>query len=367
MTSPHRRKISAIVSRLLEWFALNARDLPWRRTSDAYSVWVSEIMLQQTQVKTVIPYWERWMTELPDLESVARAGEDRIHKLWEGLGYYSRARNLQAAARQMVSQHAGRFPRDFAAILELPGVGRYTAGAVASIAFNEARPILDGNVIRVVTRLFGIEENPREKPINDQLWAVAEELVQESAHTNSQPSAHSKAGPAQLNQSLMELGALVCTPRQPKCATCPLQSLCQAFRSGKVNDIPNLAPRATATARSFVAYVLESAEGFLVRQRPEGVVNAHLWEFPNFEYSADAPNPGAVEVAQKLFEVAPEAGDQLCMIRHSITRYRITLLVFHGKLPARRSVRGFAGTWATREQLHQLAFSSAHKKIVKLL
>src|SRR5437016_6661155 len=166
-----------VASLLLHWFAHGARDLPWRRTRDPYAIWVSEIMLQQTQVKTVIPYWERWMRALPAICNLAEATPETIHKLWEGLGYYTRVRNLQKAARQIIANHNGQFPRDHEAILELPGIGRYTAGAISSIAFNEPTPILDGNVIRVLARVFDIRENTREKETNARLWNLAEQLV----------------------------------------------------------------------------------------------------------------------------------------------------------------------------------------------
>ena len=168
--------LNRITGLLLRWFSANARELPWRRTRDPYAIWVSEIMLQQTQVKTVIPYWERWMRELPTIEAVANASPDKIHKLWEGLGYYTRARNLQKAARQIVEKHGGKFPEHFDDVLALPGIGRYTAGAICSIAFNQPTPILDGNVIRVLTRIFGIAENPKEKETNARLWKLAEDV-----------------------------------------------------------------------------------------------------------------------------------------------------------------------------------------------
>src|SRR5580692_8401340 len=175
--TPHKRKISAIVKNLLAWFAANARDLPWRRTRDPYGIWVSEIMLQQTQVKTVIPFWNRWMRELPTIAAAAKAPSAKIHKLWEGLGYYTRVRNLQKAALVIVEKHGGKFPENFDEVLELPGIGPYTAGAICSIAFNQPAPILDGNVIRVLTRIFGIAENPKEKETNAKLWRLAEEVV----------------------------------------------------------------------------------------------------------------------------------------------------------------------------------------------
>ena len=169
--------LNRLVPALLDWFSANARDLPWRRTRDPYAIWVSEIMLQQTQVKTVIPYWKRWMRKLPSIEAVAKARSDKIHKLWEGLGYYTRARNLQKAAKQILEKHNGKFPDIFDDVLALPGIGRYTAGAICSIAFNQPTPILDGNVIRVLTRVYGIGENPHEKKTNARLWQLAEELV----------------------------------------------------------------------------------------------------------------------------------------------------------------------------------------------
>ena len=174
-----------IVPRLLAWFAQNARPLPWRRTRDPYAIWISEIMLQQTQVKTVLPYWERWMRVLPDLGALARAKPERLHKLWEGLGYYTRVRNMQRAAQIMCERHGGQVPADFDALLELPGIGRYTAGAICSIAFNQPKPILDGNVIRVLTRWHGIAGNPRERKTNGHLWQIAEELVLHAAHPRS--------------------------------------------------------------------------------------------------------------------------------------------------------------------------------------
>src|SRR5436190_20222920 len=181
MASQTTRRIKALVPALLTWFKTNARDLPWRCTRDPYAIWISEIMLQQTQVQTVIPYWRRWMRELPTVQSLARARPEKVLKLWEGLGYYTRARNLQKAARIIVDRHGGRFPERFDEVLALPGIGRSTSGAICSIAFNQPTPILDGNVIRVLTRIFGIAENPREKPVADKLWKLAEAFVRAAA------------------------------------------------------------------------------------------------------------------------------------------------------------------------------------------
>ena len=180
-------KPKRLVPLLLAWFSQNARDLPWRRTRDPYAIWVSEIMLQQTQVKTVLPYWNRWMRELPTIRSLANASPERIHKLWEGLGYYTRVRNMQRAARVIVEKRGGRFPEKFDDVLALPGVGRYTAGAICSIAFNQPAAALDGNVIRVLTRIFGVSNSPREKQTNALLWQLAESLVSNSQLTTRNP------------------------------------------------------------------------------------------------------------------------------------------------------------------------------------
>jgi len=381
---PNRKnepKIPRLVSALLDWFLQNARDLPWRHTLDPYAIWISEIMLQQTQVKTVIPYWERWMRELPTVQAAAKASPARIHKLWEGLGYYTRVRNLQKAAQEIVKKDGGRFPQTFDTVLALPGIGRYTAGAICSIAFNQPTPILDGNVIRVLTRVFGIGENPREKKTNTRLWQLAEGLVLHASRFTyhvSRPKSRTRTRDedekayacSHLNQSLMELGALVCTPRNPQCEICPVKKLCVAYRQNRVEELPNLGKREAATTRYFVAFVVERNGRFLVRQRPAGVVNAHLWEFPN----AEADSSSVKGVFKSIFGFAPPALQPLCTVKHSITRYRITLEAFHVRFGGRisttpkicqaRSVRpSELGVWQTPAQMNRLAFASAHKKL----
>ena len=391
-----------LVPLLLNWFASNARDLPWRRTRDPYAIWVSEIMLQQTQVKTVIPYWERWMRQLPTIKAAANTNPDKIHKLWEGLGYYTRVRNLQKAARQIIEKHSGRFPQNLDDILALPGIGRYTAGAICSIAFNQPVPILDGNVIRVLTRIFGIGENPRERKTNAKLWQLAGKLV---VHAKTQrspikgrdsavrpdircrdacPDAAARR-PYQnspnvscsfLNQSLMELGALVCTPRNPQCGICPVKELCVAFRENRVGELPNPGKRTATTARQFIAFVVERHGRFLVRQRPAGIVNAHLWEFPNVECVKGEAD--AKQIFKTMFGVKPPGIRPLCIVKHSITRYRITLEAFHVSFEGRSSTtpkisgtRGASpseiGIWLSPAKLDLLALTSAHRKIWKRL
>ena len=329
-------------------------------------------MLQQTQVKTVIPYWERWMRELPTLAAAAQASPAKLHKLWEGLGYYTRVRNLQRAAQQVVVQHDGRFPEDFDAILALPGIGRYTAGAICSIAFNQPKPILDGNVIRVLTRVFGITADPREKKTNTRLWQLAEGLILHASHIthHASPCSH-------LNQSLMELGALICTPRSPNCAACSVNRLCIARRQGLQEQLPKLAKPIKPTSRRFLAFIVERNGKLLVRQRPAGVVNAHLWEFPNVEvgaatgrarHSVRAAAPQSTNGARRTdapyqqSDFLLSATRPVCVIKHSITRYRITLEAWRAQLAD--SSTGITGHWLTPNQLHRLAFTSAHKRIL---
>ncbi len=397
-------KLATLVPALLDWFAKNARDLPWRRTRDPYAIWVSEIMLQQTQVKTVIPYWQRWLRELPTVEAAAKARPGKIHKLWEGLGYYTRARNLQKAARQIVAQRNAnskssrrqgnesqtktksetpsasarlrrdkhvvsyKFPQNFDDVLALPGIGRYTAGAICSIAFNQPTPILDGNVIRVLTRIFGIAENPKEKETNSLLWQIAEQLVcraktaKDAKEKNSSRSSREMNACSFLNQSLMELGALVCTPQNPQCGVCPAKQLCVAFQENRTSELPNLGKRQITTARHFVAFVVERNGRFLIRQRPAGVVNAQLWEFPNVEIHNGTFNPKLA--ATNVFGVEPLGIEPLCTIKHSITRYRITLEAFWAHLGKMGHTNpSKVGIWKTPVQMRQLAFTAAHKKL----
>jgi A/G-specific adenine glycosylase len=353
-------KVRSLVAALLDWFAHNARDLPWRRTCNPYAIWVSEIMLQQTQVKTVIPFWERWLRELPTIEAAAQAPSAKIHKLWEGLGYYTRVRNLQNAAKVIMDTHAGKFPENFADVLALPGIGRYTAGAICSIAFNQPTPILDGNVIRVLTRVFGIGENPKEKKTNARLWQLAEELVRNSKLKTKS----SKLCCSHLNQSLMELGALICTPRSPQCLICPVQKLCVAFKKGRTEELPNLGKRGAAIARHFIAFAIERDGRFLIRQRPAGVVNAHLWEFPNFETGGIKANVS--EIFKSQFGFVAKEFSPLRTVRHSITRYRITLEAFT-TVGSKKIPEKTGGVWKTLPQMQELAFTSAHRKILLAL
>jgi A/G-specific adenine glycosylase len=370
---------AAIARRLIDWFAAQARDLPWRRTRDPYAVWISEIMLQQTQVRTVIPYWERWMRELPEISALAEAKPERVLKLWEGLGYYRRARNLQQAARTLVGRHGGRFPETLEDVLDLPGIGRYTAGAICSIAFNQPVPALDGNVIRVLARVFGIQGNPRARRTNDLLWSLAAALVEAaqalSARQGRAAGRPKDAVPAYrdagvigfcsaLNQSLMELGSVVCAPAQPQCKSCPLRQVCLARQEGLQDKLPQHAGRPRVTARQFIALVLEDRGRVLVQQRPADGVNAHLWEFPTFEVEA-GDSVAILRAAANGFPVKECSLRALCTIKHSITRYRITVRAFHGLVGRSKVSKPPSGRWLTARQLASLPLTAAHRRILR--
>ncbi|NUP90667.1 MAG: A/G-specific adenine glycosylase [Candidatus Sumerlaeia bacterium] len=254
--------------RLLAWYRRQRRDLPWRGTRDPYAVWVSEIMLQQTTVAAAVPFYERWMARFPTLESLATAPEEDVLTLWAGLGYYNRAKNLHRAARQIQNEFTGRIPGTVEALMTLPGVGRYTAGAIASIAFGRRTGAVDANAARVLARLFGVREPIASAVGQERLWEFASVLAQ-TAH------------PGDLNQAIMELGALVCSPTAPRCHECALRPLCRAATRGDQDRLPVLPPRPGTVEITEVGAVIERDGRFLVLQRAEGSRMAGMWEFPH--------------------------------------------------------------------------------------
>jgi A/G-specific adenine glycosylase len=284
---------------------------------------------------------------------------------------------MQKAAKVILATHQGRFPARYEDVLELPGIGRYTAGAICSIAFNQARPILDGNIVRVLTRVDGIGGDPRDRAVNASLWALSERLVREAQSHSGQPKAGGQIANrkskianhracSHLNQSLMELGALVCTPRQPRCDACPVMKHCVARKRGLTALLPRLAPRPAVTKRRFVAFVIRENGKVLVRQRPAGVVNAHLWELPNVEVAND-DDADARQACREALGVTAARAKELISIRHSITRYRIRLDVFQISPRGLGEVSVDHGQWFSRRDLERLPFASAHKKVLAIL
>jgi len=335
----------------LEWYGQNARDLPWRRTQDPYSIWVSEAMLQQTQVETVIDYYRRFLEAFPDVASLARAPEEQVLGLWSGLGYYRRARSLQAAARIITDQHAGQFPRDEAAALALPGVGRYTAGAVLSIAYDLPQPLVDGNVERVFSRMFGLDLVAGSRELVRHCWDLAQHLVP-------------KCGAGDWNQALMELGATVCTPRRADCSPCPLRRSCLARRAGRVDELPRAKQRALASALEVEMLVIRRKGKLLLERRPVDQALGGLWQLPTRAVA------GAGNATSKLFESdwasglrAREAAD-LGRLRHSITRFAIQARILPGLARGRRAV-GLA--WFDSQALASLAVTGMTRKALTRL
>ena len=271
----------ALRGALLAWYRAERRDLPWRRTRDPYAIWVSETMLQQTRVEAVIPYYERFLARFPDVAALATADLDDVLGLWAGLGYYSRARNLKRAAEQVASEHAGRLPEQTDALQRLPGVGRYTAGAIASIAFDRPAPIVDGNVARVLARICGLREPIESASVKARLWTEAERLAQGDA-------------PGDLNQALMELGARVCVPGAPRCDVCPVSRWCQARAAGDAADLPRRLPkRAPKLVHAVAALVLRGGKALAV-QRPEHGLLGGMWELPGGEVGARERGPAVL-------------------------------------------------------------------------
>lgn len=342
------RQAGRVSRAIVRWFKQHGRPLPWRESRDPYAIWISEVMLQQTQVRTVIPYWERWMKLFPRVEDLAGAEEEMVLKAWEGLGYYRRARHLQAAARIVTEKFQGVLPENFEAILDLPGVGRYTAGAICSIAFGQAVPVVDGNVERVLSRLFLISGRA-------ELWRMATRLVE---------SVPREAGA--FNQGIMELGATLCSPRAPKCPACPVRRLCAARADGRVAEFPKASPKPAPRNRRYVAVILRDGPAVLVRKRDRDGVNGALWEFPNFEVR---PSRG-VNRQLALFLDQPDSLRSLrrfATLRHTITRNRIQLDVYAGSASGSQLADRLGSRWIAIAELENLPFSSAHARLRRLL
>ncbi|HEV8325147.1 MAG TPA: A/G-specific adenine glycosylase, partial [Myxococcota bacterium] len=323
--------------RLVEWFDRSARDLPWRRTRDPYAVWVSEVMLQQTRVDTVVPYYERFLARFPTVQSLADAPEDDVLRLWQGLGYYSRARNLQRAARLLAAGRGARMPPDAAGLRALPGVGRYTAGAVASIAYDAPEPILDGNVARVLVRLFGIDGDPRAPALAPRLWELAAALVPPAPPSPAPGPLVGRPTPARFNQAMMELGALVCLPVEPRCLLCPVHDPCAARRSGRQGELGGPRPRRAPEPVTRLVAAVERPGRLLWMRRAEGLLGG-LWELPGL----DGPAGGAAPPLRALAAfVSASCGvpvtldpDPVGEVTHVFTHRRMTAHL-HRAHPAR--------------------------------
>jgi len=343
---------------LLEWYDRHRRDLPWRDEPDPYRVWISEVMLQQTQVASVLPYYERFLRRFPTLADLASAPLDDVLKVWEGMGYYARARYLHAAARRVMADHEGQLPTSYAALRRLPGFGEYTAGAVASIAFGERAPAVDGNVKRVLARLLAIKDDVSLSVTARRLRAVAADLV---------PSER----PGDFNQALMELGATLCTPTSPRCLLCPIQTECDGLAQGIHESLPVKAPRRERPHYDVTAAVIRRDDGqLLIAQRKPGAMLGGLWEFPGGKCQPDEALPDCLrrEIREELgLEI--EVGGYLTTIKHGYTHFRISLHVFECRhLEGEpRALDCAAWRWVRADKLENYAFPVTDQKIIQML
>lgn len=350
---------------LLTWWDAGHADLPWRQSKDPYAIWVSEIMLQQTQITTVIPYYERWLNRFPTVQTLAEAPLDDVLKLWEGLGYYSRARNLHQAAQTVVADYHGRLPETAVDLMQLKGIGRYTAGAIASIAFDEPAPVLDGNVIRVFSRLTDLKDDTTHTSTKNKLWQLATELV---------PSNR----PGDYNQALMELGQQICLPAKPMCLLCPLAEPCLARQRGTQLERPVRPPRKNTPHYDVVAGIIWEKDAqmgdvntkFLIAQRPLDGLLGGLWEFPGGKQEEGETLPEALqrEIKEEL-DIDIEVGNHLTTVKHAYTHFRITLHAFLAKhLNGTPQHLGVADhNWVSFSQLENYAFAVTDRKIIASL
>ncbi len=345
------RRISTFTRRLLAWYRSNARTLPWRNHPDPYAVWVSEIMLQQTRVETVIPYFNQWMIRFPTIESLAEASEQEVLNLWEGLGYYSRARNLYKAAKIVIEKFNGQLPRDLDALRRLPGIGRYTVGAIASMAFGMDEPTLDGNIRRVFARVFDISVPADSSSGEKALWNLAAEYLP-------------KGKASDYNQALMDLGATICLPKNPRCLMCPLMESCEARLKGIQDQRPVLKPKKKTPHYILAAAVIVKRGRVLLAKRPSKGLLGGMWEFPNGRVEDDP----ARELSKRLrsgYRLKVRRNDALGVVRHAYTHFKVTVYIFQCRFiskPANQNLR-----WAKINDLENLPMGKVDREITKLL
>jgi A/G-specific adenine glycosylase len=374
-TFPDRPILARLRRNVIRWFGKRGRDLPWRRSRDAYRIWVSEIMLQQTTVVAVVPYFERFIARFPTVNSLAAASEHDVLRLWEGLGYYSRARNLRLAARHIVAEHAGTIPRELSELVRLPGIGRYTAGAIASLAYDRPAPIVEANTLRVYARLLAFTGDVHSTAGRNAIWNFAEVAVP-------------RRSAGVFNQALMDLGATVCTPVEPHCAECPVRSCCQAFRDGVQGEIPRPRARPQTTFVSEGMIAVRRKGRYLLRRSPPGERWAGLWEFLRISLDAGPRGNGSGSRAKAgsgthilsapTRQRMERAVTELCGLtidtereafefHHTVTRFRIRLLCAiadyrDGPLKPTGNFR-----WTTPGEFRRLALSMPARKFADRL
>lgn len=340
---------------LRKWFKREQRDLPWRQDRTPYAVWISEMMLQQTQVSVVIPYFERWMKRFPTVASLAAASLDDVIKTWEGLGYYSRARYIHSGAKQIVEQHHGIFPSDHDQLSKIKGLGPYTVGAIRSFAFQQRAPAVDGNVIRVLSRYFMIQDDVSKPATIKNIWNLAEGLLPVKA-------------PWEINEALIELGATICT-RKAKCQECPIRSSCKAFANGKVDQLPFKSAKTKIESLFRAVAVIRHDNKILVRRGVQGEIMSDLHEFPYFEITADGIDQDSFQEKVNNWLGSKVVFEQnLPDVAHSFTRFRVKLTSMEFISEAKRLPKVEPGyQWLTMLEISNLAFSSGHRRVLSEL
>jgi A/G-specific adenine glycosylase len=348
--------LATLRSQLLGWYQQQGRDLPWRQTQDPYAIWISEIMLQQTQVKTVIPYYQRWLQQFPSVQTLAAADQQGVLKAWEGLGYYARARNLHKAAQVIVADHGGEFPKTLAEVMSLPGIGRTTAGGILSAAFNQQVPILDGNVKRILARLVALD-CPPSKALT-RLWQLSEALLP-------------LENPRDMNQALMDLGATVCTRPRPRCGDCPWQGHCRAYNQNVQTEIPMAEARSPVPHKQIGVAVVWNEHGQILidRRRQQGLLGG-LWEFPGGKIEPEETVEACIRrELQEELAIQVDVGDRLLTLDHAYTHFKVTLNVHHC-----RHVDGDPQPiecdevrWVEVADLEQYPFPAANVKIIEAI
>jgi len=351
------KHIPAIRRALLDWYRRDARDLPWRKTDDPYKIWLSEIIMQQTRVDQGTPYYERFVQAFPTVEALAAAPEQAVLKQWEGLGYYTRARNLHKAAKLVVEQEGGKLPTRASLLQLLPGIGRYTAGAIASIAFGERIPVVDGNVKRVLSRLFNIAESIDTPDCETRMWELAGMMV-------------SPKHPGDFNQAMMELGARICTPKSPSCDQCPVQKYCEGFAAGVQAQRPVRNAKKSVPQKEIVVAVIEQDGKYLLGLRPSEGLLGGLWEFPGGKIEKGETHQAAlIRECKEELGVTIVVGGQIACVKHAYTHFKVTLHVYLCSIkkgtPRARVHTDLA--WVSPEDFTNYPFPKANHKFLHAL
>ncbi len=353
-----RRDRTARIRRdLTAWYRIHGRELPWRKTRDSYRIWVSEIMLQQTQVDTVIAYYRRFLAAFPTVTVLAEAPLESVLKLWEGLGYYARARNLHRGAKVVVSQYQGKLPSTLEGLMSIPGIGRSTAGAILSLAFDEPSPILDGNVKRVLSRLFAVKGELEKGGVQKRLWDISHRLTPKcDVHT--------------YTQAIMDLGATVCTPRSPQCEICPLAKSCAALKQGLQQRLPERRSRKAVPHHDMALAIVRKRGRCLIYQRPDQGLLGGLWDFPSFKMTGDGRLEEAISAGMKHdFGLAVTVGENTGKVSHAYTHFKITLHVMECRCrdDAQAVAAAVPVKWVYPKQLTRYPFPTAARKVFALL